>query len=563
MSYSFLDTLLPQTEFSSYEDFRANFRLNTPPNFNFGTSVVDAIAEKDPDRKAVVWCDDHGGERIITMGQLSRESNKAAAWFQSMGVKKGDRVLLILRRRWEYWVGIIGLHKIGATAIPATIMLKPHDIVYRIEAAHVKLVLALDEPALRNSLAEARAQLGDRMPPVALCGISTQLSEGMVDFNKGLDAAPEKYARPEGENAIDPEKDAMLLFFTSGTSGMPKMVQHNFLYPLGHVITAKYWHCVVPGGLHYTVAETGWAKCSWGKIYGQMISDCAVMVYDMDRFHAENVVNVVKKYGVTTFCAPPSIYRFFIKEALHSDDWKNVVHCTTAGEALNPEVFNQFKKATGLEIFEGFGQTETTVLLGTFKWMTPKPGSMGKPSPWYPIEVVDENGVPCENNEEGQIAIKVTGHQPAGLTTGYRDANDKLNKDSWYDGYYHTGDLAWRDEDGYFWFVGRADDVIKSSGYRIGPFEVESAVMEHPSVLECAITGVPDPLRGTVVKATIVLARGYEPSEELVKEIQDHVKRTTAPYKYPRVVEFVKELPKTYSGKIKHAAIRAAEKTKE
>ncbi len=546
--FSVLDTYLPRREFSSYEDFKQNFKIDAPKDFNFGTSVVDEIARHDPDRRAMVWCDDHGGERTFTMGDISRLSDQAAHWLQSIGIRKGDTVLLLLRRRWEYWPIIVATHKIGAIGIPATTLLKRHDLLYRYKAADVHYVIAINDPEVRDSVKQAQKESGLDMKLI-LVGEGDKT--GWLDFNAGMEASPRTYEKP----AIDPAKDTMFLFFSSGTSGMPKMVKHNYYYPLGHILTASYWHECIPGGLHFTVAETGWGKASWGKIYGQWMANSAVMVYDMDRFHADKVMAVIRKYKVTTFCAPPTIYRFFIKESLNPADWVTVKKCTTAGEALNPEVFKQFKDQLGFEISEGFGQTETTISLGTYPWMVKKPGSMGKPSPTYDVDIVDENDQPCENNQEGQIVIRTDKQVPFGLFLGYLNEEERT-KEVWHDNLYHTGDMAWRDEDGYYWFVGRADDVIKSSGYRIGPFEVESALMEHPAVLECAVTGAPDPVRGIVVKATIVLAKGYEPSEELVKDIQNHVKTTTAPYKYPRIVEFVKELPKTISGKIRHAAIR-------
>lgn len=553
-NFSVLDTLLERQTFKSYEDFVENYKVNVPPAFNFGTDVVDAIAREDPDRRAMVWCDDHDEEIVFPMADIARLSDQAANWFQSQGIGKGDAVLLLLRRRWEYWPAVVGLHKIGATAIPGTTMLKKHDLVYRFKAGHVKMVLAINDEVLKQSLAEAAEETG--MKKIAVCGLGDKT--GWIDFNEGLEKAGADYVKP----VIDPAKDTMLLFFSSGTTGMPKMVKHNFLYPLAHIVTAKFWHCCVEGGLHFTVAETGWGKASWGKIYGQWMANCAVMVYDMDRFHADKVLDVIEKYKVTTFCAPPTIYRYFIKEDLRKRDWSGISHCTIAGEPLNPEVYNQFLAATGHKLHEGFGQTETALSLATYPWMTPKPGSMGKPSPFYRIDLVDENDNPCETGEEGQIVIRTDGGAPLGVFSGYQDDPVKT-KGVWHDDLYHTGDVAWRDEDGYFWFVGRADDVIKSSGYRIGPFEVESALMEHPAVLECAVTGAPDPQRGTVVKATIVLAKGYEASEELVKDIQNHVKRATAPYKYPRIVEFVEDLPKTISGKIRHSELRARHTTQE
>jgi len=547
MSTPLLDRLLPRKTFDSYEEFAAHYRVEVPAHFNFGTDVVDAIAAEDPNRRALVWCNDAGAEAVYTMADVARLSNQAAAWFQAQGIGKGDAVMLILKRRAAYWFAVIGLHKIGAVAIPATNMLTTKDLVYRIRAARVKLILTIDEPAIRQAV-EAAAAATD-LPLRALTGERDKT--GWLDFDAGLAAAPTRYVRP----AIDPERDTMLLYFTSGTTGMPKMVVHNFLYPLGHIMTAYFWQQCRPGGLHLTLAETGWAKASWGKLYGQWIAGSAVMVYDMDRFHARQVLEVMMRHGVTTFCAPPTMYRYFIKEDLRAFDWSKMQHCVVAGEPLNPEVYTQFLNATGLKLYEGYGQTELTVVLGTFPWMEPKPGSMGRPSPGYDVDLIDHQGRSCEVGEEGQIVIRTDKRLPLGIFQGYYD-DAALTRKVWHDGLYYTGDVAWRDESGTYWFVGRDDDVIKSSGYRIGPFEVESALQEHPAVLECAVTGVPDPERGAVVKATIVLAQGYEPGEALVKELQNHVKKITAPYKYPRVIEFVTELPKTISGKIRRVEIR-------
>jgi len=559
MNTTLLDRLVPRREFDSYEDFAANYRVNVPENFNFGTDVVDAIAAEDPDRRAIVWCNDAGETAIYTMADVARRSDQAAAWFQAQGIRKGDAVMLILKRRAAYWFAVVGLHKIGAVAIPATNMLTAKDLVYRIKAAQVKLIVCVNDPDIRASVEQAASTTA--LPLRALADADGRPATGWLDFDAGLAAAPAAYARPTGADRIDPERDTMLLYFTSGTTGMPKMVTHNFLYPLGHIMTACFWQQCRPGGLHLTLADTGWAKASWGKIYGQWIAGSAVMVYDMERFAARKVLDVIVRHGVTTFCAPPTMFRYFIKEDLASMDWSRLKHCTVAGEPLNPEVYNQFLAATGLKLHEGYGQTELTVVMGTYAWTPPRPGSMGRPSPGYAVDLLNHEGRPCEVGEEGQIVIRTAERMPLGIFQGYHD-DPGLTKKVWHDGIYYTGDVAWRDEAGYYWFVGRDDDVIKSSGYRIGPFEVESALQEHPAVLECAVTGVPDPERGTVVKATIVLARGYEPGEALVKELQNHVKHTTAPYKYPRVIEFVKELPKTISGKIRRVEIREGDSTR-
>lgn len=542
---------LARDTFSSYEDFLEHFKLNLPETFNFGFDVVDAIAAEDPDRRALVWCNDHGEEHVFTMSDIARESNRAANVFLSLGIRRGDVVMLVLKRRYEYWFAIIALCKIGAIAIPATNQLMKKDIVYRVKAASVKMILSVNEPSIREAVNQAAEET--EIPLLALVNGGDDGTPWM-NFDALMAKASDVLAESDCARETG-AGDIMLLYFTSGTSGMPKMVRHNFFYPFGHIVTAKYWQCCQEGGLHLTVAETGWAKAAWGKLYGQWMCGCAVMVYDMDRFHAKAVLNVVAQYGVTTFCAPPTVYRYFIKEDLKAFDFSKVTHCVVAGEPLNPEVYQKFLDGTGRRLFEAYGQTELTVVAGTFPWMTPKPGSMGRAAPGYDLDVIDRDGRVCEAGEEGQLVVRTDIMKPVGMFDGYyRDA--ELTRRMWHDDVYRTGDMVWRDEDGYFWFVGRADDVIKSSGYRIGPFEVESALQEHPAVLECAITGVPDPDRGQVVKATIVLAKGYEPSDELVKTLQNHVKHTTAPYKYPRVVEFVKELPKTISGKIRRVEIR-------
>jgi len=433
-------------------------------------------------------------------------------------------------------------------------MLTTKDLVYRNNAADIKMIVCVAEPEVIKHVEEAL----EKSPTLAVKALVGGSKEGWLDFNYELEAASGEFSRPVGVEASE-NKDISLLYFTSGTTGMPKMVQHNFSYPLGHICTAKYWQNVQDDGLHLTVADTGWAKAVWGKIYGQWICGSAVFVYDYDKFVPRDMLNVIIKHGVTTFCAPPTIYRFFIKEDLTKYDLSKLKYCVVAGEPLNPEVYNQFLKMTGIHLMEAYGQTELTVALGTYPWMSPKPGSMGKPSPSYDIDLVDEDGNSCDVGEEGQIVLRTDKRSPVGMFDGYyRDVN--LTRKVWHDDVYYTGDMAWRDEDGYFWFVGRADDVIKSSGYRIGPFEVESALVEHPAVLECAITAVPDPDRGQIVKATVVLTKNYTASDELVKDLQEHVKRVTAPYKYPRIIEFVTELPKTISGKIRRVEIREKDK---
>jgi acetyl-CoA synthetase len=549
-----LNKYLSKTDFNSYEDFVENFKINIPSNFNFAYDVVDEIAQKSPDKIAMVWCDDKGEEAVFTFEQMKYFSDKAANFFKTIGIQKGDPVMLILKRRYEFWFCTLALNKIGAITIPATHLLTTKDIIYRNNAADIKMIVCVPEPDVIQHVEEAESS----SPTLIRKALIGENREGWLNFTHGMEKSPEVFVRPNGNEASS-NNDIMLLYFTSGTTGMPKMVSHNFTYPLGHILTAKYWQNVIDNGLHFTVADTGWAKSAWGKIYGQWLSGSAVMTYDFDKFTPKLMLEVIEKYKVTTFCAPPTIYRFLIKEDLTKYNLKHLKYCVVAGEPLNPEVYKQFLDITGIRLMEGFGQTECTVALATYSWMKPKPGSMGKPSPGYALDLVDENGNPCEIGDEGQIVIYTDKSKPIGMFDGYyRD--EKLTGKVWHDGVYYTGDMAWRDEDGYYWFIGRADDVIKSSGYRIGPFEVESALMEHPAVLECAITAVPDPDRGQVVKATIILSKNFQPSDELAKELQEHVKKVTAPYKYPRIIEFVKELPKTISGKIRRVQIRDDDK---
>ena len=545
-----IEKYLPQTEFSSQEDFIKNFRINVPENFNFGYDIVDGWAAEEPDRKALLWTNDHGQCIQFTFADMKKYTDMTASWFRSLGIGRGDKVMLILKRRYEFWFSIIALHKIGAVAIPATHLLTKKDIIYRCEAATIKMIVAAGEEVILKHISDAMPECPSLEHVVS---VGPECPEGFLDFHKGMDgAAP--FIRPEQANTND---DIMLMYFTSGTTGEPKMVAHDFTYPLGHIVTARYWHNLHRESLHFTIADTGWAKAAWGKIYGQMIAGANIFVYDHEKFTPADILQKIHDYHITSLCAPPTIYRFLIREDLSKYDLSSLEYCTTAGEALNYSVYETFLKITGIRLMEGFGQTETTLTLGTFPWMEPKPGSMGVPNPQYRIDLLKPDGRHAEEGEQGEIVIRTDGGKPVGLFKEYyRDA--EKTEESWYDGYYHTGDLAWRDEDGYYWFVGRADDVIKSSGYRIGPFEVESALMTHPAVVECAITGVPDEIRGQVVKATIILARDYKAKAgpELAKELQDHVKRVTAPYKYPRVIEFVDELPKTISGKIRRVEIR-------
>lgn|SRR5271157_2071773 len=551
---SLLNKYLERTEFKSYEDFIENFRVQVPENFNFAYDVVDVIADEAPDKIALVWCDDLGGEKIMSFSDMKRMSDKAANFFKGIGIKKGDKVMLALKGRYEWWHCMLGLHKIGAIAIPATHMLTAKDIVYRNKLADIKMMIAADEKSLIKAVDEAQKEC----PTLKLKAVVNGSHEGWIDFNGEVEKAGDHFERPKGKEATNNE-DILILYFTSGTVGLPKMVQHNFTYPLGHILTAKYWQNVTDGGLHYTVADTGWAKAVWGKIYGQWLAGSAVFAYDYEVFNPLNLLKKTTEYKVTTFCAPPTIYRFLINEDLSKFDFSSMKYCVVAGEPLNPEVYNKWLQATGLKLMEGYGQTELTVVVGTYPWMEPRPGSMGKPSPGYSIELLNAGGKPCEVGEEGEIVINTVKGIPVGIFDGYY-CDEKRTSSVWHDGYYYTGDMAWMDEEGFLWFVGRSDDVIKSSGYRIGPFEVESALITHPAVVECAITAVPDDIRGQVVKATVVLGRDYEPSEALKKELQNHVKNVTAPYKYPRIVEFVPVLPKTISGKIRRVEIRDHDK---
>ncbi len=548
-----LEKYIDLKDYHSFEEFQENFNVKVPENFNFGYDVVDEWARKSPDKIAMVWCDEKGAEATFTFGQMKYYSDKAANFFRSVGIQKGDPVMLILRRRYEFWFSIIALHKIGAICIPATHLLKKKDLVYRNTAAEVKMVVAVAGDEVIEHIDEAQSE----SPSLKYKALVGGTREGWYNFNEELEKASEHWTKPTGD-AMTQNHDVMLLYFTSGTTGYPKMVIHNYIYPLGHILTAKYWQCVEEDKLHLTVSETGWAKSVWGKLYGQWLAGAVIFVYDFDKFVPKDLLNMIARYKIATFCAPPTIYRYLIKEDFTQYDLSNLKYCAVAGEPLNPEVYNKFLSLTGIRLREGYGQTELTVTLATYPWIEPKPGSMGKPSPGYEIDIIDiydEKGRSCEVGEIGEIVVRTDKKVPVGLFEGYyRDP--ELTKSVWHDGLYHTGDTAWRDEDGYFWFVGRTDDVIKSSGYRIGPFEVESALLEHPAVLECAVTAVPDEVRGQVVKATIVLTKNYTPGDALVKELQEHVKTVTAPYKYPRIIEFVEELPKTISGKIRRVEIR-------
>ena len=550
---------------------------------------MDACAEERPDGLALLWTNDEVKEIRTTFAQLKKETDQAASYLQSLGIGKGDPVMLILKRRYEWWIVMLALHKLSAVVIPATHMLTKHDIVYRNTRASVKAIICVDDDYVTKQVEAAMPESpsvevlvtveagGSRWQydvqdqekndthdeskgNIQESSQSDTQGQGPVCLKKGWHSwqqewlnAPE-FIRPTVKNE---NSDTMLMYFTSGTSGEPKMVAHDFLYAMGHLTTGVFWHNLHEGSLHLTVADTGWGKAVWGKFYGQWFAGATVFVFDHEKFNADTLLRQMEKYKVTSFCAPPTIYRFMIREDLSRYDLSSLEYCTTAGEALNPAVFDKFYEKTGIRMMEGFGQTETTMTLGTMPWMTPKPGSMGMPNAQYDIDLVRPDGSPCEDGEKGEIVVRVGDKKPIGLFKEYyRD--EELTREAWHDGIYHTGDVAWRDEDGYYWFEGRIDDVIKSSGYRIGPFEVESALMTHPAVVECAITGVPDDIRGMVVKATIVLGKEWKDKADdaLVKELQQHVKRETAPYKYPRIIEFVDELPKTISGKIRRVEIR-------
>lgn len=550
-----LEKFLPRTQFSSYEDFKLNYTLNIPENFNFGFDIVDEWARVEPQKKALVWCDDHGGEHIFTFEEISRLSNRAANFFKSLGIGKGDPVMLILRRRYEYWICAAALHKLGAILIPASLQLTVKDIVYRCGAAGVRMLVCVNDAFVISQVEGAAPDC----PTVSARALVGGAREGWLDFSDEISRQSDEFARPTGKDATRNE-DTMLMYFTSGTTGMPKMVMHNFTHPLGHIVTAKYWQRVQENKLHMSVSDSGWAKFGWGKIYGQWICGATIFGYDMDKFVPALLLEKIQKYRVTTFCAPPTMFRFMLQEDLTKYDLSSIEHACIAGEPLNPEVFRRFYDITGIRLTEGFGQSESSVLVANFEWFTPRPGSMGKPSPLYDIDLLDGEGNSCQEGEEGEIVVRgIDKKMPAGLFTGYYNDPDVTAK-VMYGGDYHTGDVAWRDADGYYWFVGRNDDVIKCSGYRIGPFEVESALITHPGVVECAVTAAPDPVRGQVVKATVVLTKGYahrKGDPALVHELQEHVKHATAPYKYPRIIEFVDELPKTVSGKIRRAEIRS------
>ena len=510
--------------------------------FNFAFDVVDALGRSKPEKLAMLHLSEDGTERRFTFRDMKKESARVANYFKSLGIKRGDRVMLVLKRHYQFWFSILALHKLGAIVIPATNQLQEKDFTYRFEAANVKAIVCTGDGDVADAVDEAAAKCSCLQTKILVGGNR----EGWHKFDEEYGMYSSHFARAEDAPC---GSDPMLMFFTSGTSGYPKIAAHNYKYPLGHFITAKYWHQVNPDGLHLTISDTGWAKSLWGKLYGQWLCEAATFVYDFDRFDAEKILPLFAKYHITTFCAPPTMYRMLIKQDLSRFDLSSIQHASIAGEALNPEVFRQFEKATGLQIMEGFGQSESTLIIGNLRGESHKIGSMGKPVPLYDVHLLDPDGNEVGPGENGEICINISNGLPCGLAYAY-EGSPEVTAETWRDGFYHTGDLAWKDEDGFFWYVGRVDDVIKSSGYRIGPFEIENVIMELPYVLECGVSAAPDEVRGQVVKASIVLVRGFKGNDELKKQIQDYVKRRTAPYKYPRIVEFRESLPKTTSGKI-------------
>ncbi len=549
--------LVDDREFVDYADLKANCRFKTPANFNFAYDIVDRYTITEPHKRAMVWIDDNGEEKTFTFEDISLESKRTAYFLTTLGIKKGDAVMLMLRRRYEWWIIMMALHRIGAIAVPATAQLLSHDIEYRNNAAEIKMIITADIPELQAEIEKTLPT----SPSVKMLMTVGQKREGWIDYHEEVAKHAPEFPRPVGDLATHNE-DPMLMYFTSGTSGYPKMVLHNFLYPIGHIVTAKYWHGVVDNGLHLTIAETGWAKSTWGKLYGQWICGTAQFVYDMSSFRPDKMLKMISQYGITTFCAPPTVYRYLIRQDLTRYDLSTVLRFSTAGEALNGAVYDKFIEQTGKKIYEGYGQTESTIICGNFMDTPIKPGSMGRPSPQYDVEVVNSNGKPVPYGEVGELVIHVENGHPHGLLIGYYK-DQTLTANAFYGDVYHTGDTVTMDEDGYVWFVGRKDDIIKSSGYRISPFEVESVLQKHPAVLECAVTGVPDEKRGQAVKATIVLSQGYKASHELEVELFDYVKHQTALYKCPRIIEFVEELPKTISGKIRRVEIREKDQGKD
>ena len=558
-----IERFLKQTLFTSQEDYAEHLEFIIPEHFNFAYDVMDAWAAENPEKEALLWTNDEGECIRFSFADIKEQTDRTAAYFSQLGIGRGDMVMLILKRRYEFWLAMLALHKLGAVAIPATHMLTKHDIVYRNTRAGVKAIVCVGEEYV---MSQVKAALPESPSVEILVSVGPKKDEAFHDWHSEWMEAP-AFVRPE---TVNDNSDTMLMYFTSGTSGEPKMVAHDFLYAMGHLTTGVYWHNLCEDSIHLTVADTGWGKAVWGKLYGQWFAGATVFVFDHEKFTADKMLRQIEQYHVTSFCAPPTVYRFMIHEDFSKYDLSSLRYCCTAGEALNPAVFEKFRELTGIRLMEGFGQTETTMTLGTMPWTTPKPGSMGLPNPQYDIDLIRPDGTSCEDGEKGEIVIRTTTDErgemvkPIGLFKEYfRD--EELTQKVWHDGLYHTGDVAWRDEDGYYWFEGRIDDVIKSSGYRIGPFEVESALMTHPAVVECAITGVPDEIRGMVVKATVVLKDVWKSKagDTLIKELQEHVKHETAPYKYPRIIEFVDELPKTISGKIRRVEIREKDGKKE
>lgn len=550
----FIKRFLKKTEFNDYEDYRQSGIVKVPENFNYAYDVIDVLAEEQPDLKALYWTNDEGKKKIFTFKDISELSNQAVHILKEAGVAKGDTVLIFLRRHYMYWVLMMALHKLGAVAIPSTSQLKAHDITYRLDMANIKAVVALDVPGIMTELEEALKKETSVQAKFLVNGEK----EGWIALEKEMKAAPKKLDRLPTQN-----DNPFLIYFTSGTTGMPKMVLHDYTYPLGHIHTAFFWQQLRKGDLHFTLSETGWAKCSWGKMYGQWMAEATVFVYDFaSKFEPHEMLKALEKHKITSFCAAPTVYKMLIRENFTDFDLSSIQKAEVAGEPLNPEIYRVFLEATGVKLKEGFGQSETSVMLFTGPWFEPRPGSMGKPAAGWQIDLLDESDKPVETKDIGEVCVKIGDGRPAGLFLEYM-GNKEQNKKSFRGGYYHTGDMAYKDEEGYFWFVGRNDDLIKSSGYRISPFEVESTLLEHPAVKECAVTGAPDEIRGVVVKASIILNKYFQPSDALIKDIQAYVKKTTAPYKYPRIVEFVDELPMTISGKIKRAVIRTLDQVEK
>lgn len=541
----FATRFLAKDKFENYADYIANGAPIVPEHFNFAYDVVDVIANESPDKLAIIWVDDNGERRNFTFSDLSKMSNAAANYLTSRGLKRGDTVLLFLRRRWEYWILMMAMHKIGVIPIPSTNQLKTEDIKYRIDTAESRAIIAFDDGHIVN---EIKTAIGD----------SDVMLISNTEVADSLNTMPDTIERVPNENT-----DTMVIYFTSGTTDMPKMVAHNYMYPLGHINTAVFWQRLTDGDIHFTLSESGWAKCSWGKMYGQWLAGATVFIFDVSGiFTAHDLWREISANGVTSFCAPPTVYKMLIHADASKYDLSKLVKADVAGEALNPEVFERFYEMTGIKLHEGFGQTETTVQLFTNQWIEPKPGSMGMPAAGYDIKLLDEDGRPVADGKVGEICISIANGRPVGMFQNYHN-NEKLTAAAFRDGYYHTGDVAYRDADGYYWFVGRNDDLIKSSGYRISPFEVESVLLEHPAVREVAVTGIPDPTRGQAVKATIVLNKYFQGNDILIRQLQDHVRNRTATYKYPRVIEFVDSLPMTISGKIRRALIRTLDSTKK